>query len=59
MKNQPIDREQVIKLARLHCNVSEIARLELEARRLPFIVLRFMPDGSFETWRLADLLIMN
>ena len=39
-------------------NVSEIARLELEARRLPFIIRRPMPDGSFEYWRLSDLLLM-
>jgi DNA-directed RNA polymerase subunit K/omega len=36
----------------------EIARLELEQRRLPFIVKRPMPDGSFEYWRLSDLLIL-
>lgn len=36
----------------------EIARLELEQRKLPFIVKRPMPDGSFEYWRLSDLLIL-
>lgn len=36
----------------------EIARLELEQRRLPFIVKRPMPDGYFEYWRLSDLLIL-
>jgi DNA-directed RNA polymerase I, II, and III subunit RPABC2 len=36
----------------------EIARLELEQRRLPFVVKRPMPDGSFEYWRLSDLLIL-
>ena len=36
----------------------EIARLELEQRRLPFIVKRPMPDGTFEYWRLSDLLIL-
>lgn len=39
-------------------DVSEIARLELQARRLPFIIRRPMPDGTHEYWRLADLLIM-
>ncbi len=38
--------------------VREIARLELEARRLPIILKRPMPDGSFEYWRLSDLLIL-
>lgn len=36
----------------------EIARLELEQRRLPFLVKRPMPDGTFEYWRLSDLLIL-
>ncbi len=36
----------------------EIARLELAQRRLPFIVKRPMPDGTFEYWRLSDLLIL-
>lgn len=36
----------------------EIARMELEQRRLPFIVKRPMPDGTFEYWRLSDLLIL-
>jgi DNA-directed RNA polymerase I, II, and III subunit RPABC2 len=39
-------------------NVEEIARMELEQRRLPFIVKRPMPDGSFEFWRIADLMIL-
>lgn len=38
-------------------DVTEIARLELTERRLPFIVRRPMPDGSFEYWRLSDLII--
>lgn len=36
----------------------EIAKLELEQRRLPFIVKRPMPDGSFEYWRLSDLMVI-
>ena len=36
----------------------DIAKLELEQRRLPFIVKRPMPDGSFEYWRLSDLMIL-
>ncbi len=35
----------------------QIAKLELEAKRLPFIVKRPLPDGSYETWQLADLLL--
>jgi DNA-directed RNA polymerase I, II, and III subunit RPABC2 len=39
-------------------NPLEIAKLELEQRRLPFIVKRPMPDGTFENWRLSDLMIL-
>jgi DNA-directed RNA polymerases I, II, and III subunit RPABC2 len=36
----------------------EIAKLELEQRRLPYIIKRPMPDGTFEYWRLSDLMII-
>lgn len=39
-------------------DLKEIARMELEARRLPIILKRPMPDGTFEKWRLSDLLIL-
>ena len=39
-------------------DVRDIARLELEQKRLPFIVKRPLPNGQFEYWRLIDLLIL-
>jgi DNA-directed RNA polymerase I, II, and III subunit RPABC2 len=39
-------------------DVRDIARLELEQKRLPFIVKRPLPNGTFEYWRLNDLLIL-
>jgi DNA-directed RNA polymerase subunit K/omega len=39
-------------------DVADIARLELEQKRLPFIIKRPLPNGQFEYWRLADLLIL-
>jgi DNA-directed RNA polymerase subunit K/omega len=39
-------------------DVSEISRMELKERRLPFIIRRPMPDGTHEYWRLSDLLII-
>lgn len=36
----------------------EIAKLELEQRRLPYIIKRPMPDGNFEYWRLSDLMVL-
>jgi DNA-directed RNA polymerase subunit K/omega len=40
-------------------DVRDIARMELEQRRLPIIVKRPMPDGTFEYWRLQDLLLLD
>jgi DNA-directed RNA polymerase I, II, and III subunit RPABC2 len=39
-------------------NVREIARMELEQKRLPFIVKRPLPNGSYEYWRLSDLMLL-
>ncbi len=35
----------------------DIAKMELEQRRLPFILKRPMPDGSFEYWRISDMAV--
>ena len=37
---------------------SDIAKLELKERRLPFMIARIMPDGSYEFWRLSDLMVL-
>jgi DNA-directed RNA polymerases I, II, and III subunit RPABC2 len=37
-------------------DVREIARMELAAKRLPFIIKRPLPDGTYEYWRIQDLL---
>jgi len=37
-------------------DVRDIARLELEQKKLPFIVKRPLPNGTYEYWRLADLM---
>lgn len=39
-------------------DVRDIARLELEQKRLPFIIKRPLPNGTFEYWRLCDLLLL-
>ena len=35
----------------------EIASKELRERKLPLIVRRFLPDGSYEDWPINDLII--
>jgi DNA-directed RNA polymerase I, II, and III subunit RPABC2 len=39
-------------------DVKDIAILELEQRKLPIIIKRHMPDGSYEKFRLSDLIIL-
>ena len=39
-------------------NVRDIARLELEQKRLPYIIKRPMANGKYEYWRLMDLMIL-
>jgi DNA-directed RNA polymerase I, II, and III subunit RPABC2 len=39
-------------------DVKDIAKLELEQKRLPYIIKRPLPNGLFEYWRLTDLLIL-
>ena len=37
-------------------DVRIIARIELEQKKLPFIIKRPLPNGTYEYWRLADLM---
>lgn len=48
----------LVKFPEHMTDVLEIARLELEQKRLPYILKRPMPDGNFEYWRLADLIVI-
>lgn len=35
----------------------EIAALELKARKIPIVVRRYMPDGSWEDWAVDELIV--
>ena len=37
----------------------EIAGKELREKRVPFIVRRYMPDGSYEDWGLEELITVG
>lgn len=34
----------------------KIAEKELQEGKIPFIIRRYLPDGSFEDWRVSELL---
>ena len=40
-------------------DVREIARLEVDQKKLPFLVQRTLPNGVKEFWRLSDLMIIH
>lgn len=40
-------------------STEQIAKLELKAKRLPFLLKRPLPDGTFEFWRIKDLLYVE
>ena len=33
----------------------KLAEMELQAQKIPFIVRRYLPDGSFEDWKVSEL----
>ncbi|KAL5727681.1 DNA-directed RNA polymerases II [Ranunculus cassubicifolius] len=35
----------------------EIAMKELRARKIPFTIRRYMPDGSYEDWAVDELIV--
>ena len=34
-----------------------LAELELDAKKIPFIVRRYLPDASFEDWKVSELYV--
>lgn len=36
-----------------------IAEKELREKKIPFIVRRYLPDGSYEDWPVSDLIMEN
>lgn len=37
----------------------EIAQKELRERKIPMIIRRFLPDGTFEDWKVSELKVKN
>lgn len=34
----------------------KLAEMELTAYKIPFIIRRYLPDGSYEDWKLSELI---
>ena len=39
-------------------NIREIVLLELEQRKIPFMIARTLPNGTQEYWKLEDMIIV-
>ena len=37
------------------CDPYKLAEREFNERKIPFIIRRYLPDGTYEDWKLADL----
>eukprot|EP00826_Nyctotherus_ovalis_P024620 TRINITY_DN1900_c0_g1_i2.p1 TRINITY_DN1900_c0_g1~~TRINITY_DN1900_c0_g1_i2.p1 ORF type:complete len:100 (+),score=29.21 TRINITY_DN1900_c0_g1_i2:208-507(+) len=35
----------------------KIAEKELLAKKIPFVIRRYLPDGSYEDWKVSELII--
>ena len=35
----------------------KLAELELSEKKIPFVVRRYLPDGSYEDWKVSELYI--
>ena len=33
----------------------KLAEMEMDKRKVPFIVRRYLPDGSYEDWKVSEL----
>ena len=37
------------------CDPYKLAERELNERKIPFIIRRYLPDGTYEDWKLSEL----
>lgn len=54
-KNAPV----LVDLGKEDMDPILIAEKELAERKIPFIIRRYLPDGSYEDWRINELNIID
>lgn len=54
-KNAPV----LVDLGKEDMDPILIAEKELAERKIPFLIRRFLPDGSYEDWRVNELSIVD
>lgn len=54
-KNAPV----LVDLGKEDMDPIMIAEKELAERKIPFIIRRYLPDGTYEDWRVNELNIID
>ena len=54
-KNSPV----LVDLGKDDYDPIMIAERELAEKKIPFVIRRFLPDGSYEDWKLSELEILD
>ena len=54
-RNSPV----LIKLDFNDVDPVRIAEMELAQRKIPFVIRRYLSDGTFEDWRVSELQIID
>ncbi len=54
-KNAPV----MVDIGKEDIDPISIAEKELHEKKLPFIIRRYLPDGSYEDWSVEELLILD
>lgn len=53
-KNAPLYLKNE-NIANMNWDPITIAEKELAEKKIPFIIRRYLPDASFEDWKISDL----
>ncbi|KAL6599544.1 hypothetical protein ACP70R_045681 [Stipagrostis hirtigluma subsp. patula] len=57
LKSSRVSRLQNTEVEGVRDNINEIAMKELRARKIPFTIRRYLPDGSYEDWGVDELIV--
>jgi len=49
----------MVQIGEEHKDPIKIAEMELNEKVLPFIIRRYLPDGTYEDWDIKDLKILE
>nr|CAB3452796.1 unnamed protein product [Digitaria exilis] len=56
-RRHAIGKQQIMVELEGETDPLEIAMKELRARKIPFTIRRYLPDGSYEDWGVDELIV--